>query len=254
MKPVDERILDFSARMGGLLMENGGEVYRVEEIMQKICLCSGEFESADALATPGWVLLTVRAHGHAYTSMHRIKLGRSDLSRIQTIDAIANRYLADEIDMPEAHAQLDRMLIRSARRKHLQLLGGVLAPMCITLLGRAHLPDALVAGFASFCLIQVDRRLEPLGIAPFMHTFLVSMVGAFVALTLHRFGRVDNIAQVLIGAIMVQFPGILMANSVRDSLTGDVITGQSGMIRALATALALGMGVGFMLLLFGGTV
>ena len=87
-----------------------------------------------------------------------------------------------------------------------------------------------------------------------MHTFLVSMVGAFVALLLHKIGVVDNIAQVLIGSIMVQFPGILLANSVRDSLSGDVITGQSGMIQALATALALGMGVGFMLLLFGGSI
>lgn len=75
-----------------------------------------------------------------------------------------------------------------------------------------------------------------------------------MALLLHKIGVVDNIAQVLIGSIMVQFPGILLANSVRDSLSGDVITGQSGMIQALATALALGMGVGFMLLLFGGSI
>jgi uncharacterized membrane protein YjjP (DUF1212 family) len=254
LKAATEKILDLSGRMGLLLMNNGGEVQRAEDIMHRVCLSSKEITSADALATPGWVIITVHAHGQSFTSMTRTKPGRSDLSRVQTVNEIARAYLAGSLQVEEADRLLDEMLERPARRRHLQLLGGILAPMCITLLGRTGLVDALAAGFASACLVLVDRRLDPLGIAPFMHTFLVSMVGAFVALLLHKIGVVDNIAQVLIGSIMVQFPGILLANSVRDSLSGDVITGQSGMIQALATALALGMGVGFMLLLFGGSI
>lgn len=91
MKAATEKILDLSGRMGLLLMNNGGEVQRAEDIMHRVCLSSKEITSADALATPGWVIITVHAHGQSFTSMTRTKPGRSDLSRVQTVNEIAAR-------------------------------------------------------------------------------------------------------------------------------------------------------------------
>lgn len=252
MKARAERILDLSARMGMLLMENGGEVYRAEDTMQRVCRSAEGIENIEALATPGWLILTVKASGETYTTMRRVKPARNDLFRVKRVNDVSRNFVAKNIDIDEAHARLDAMLTRSPRQKNLQFLGGVLAPMCITLLGRSHLIDALCAGVAAACLLLTDRMLERYRIFPFMRTFLDSLVGAFVALLLYRIGIAENIGRVLIGSIMLQFPGILMVSAVRDSLSGDMMTGQAEMVQALATALALGMGVGFMMLLFGG--
>ena len=251
MKAKAERALDLSARMGMLVMENGGEVYRAEDTMRRVCTAAG-VEDVEALVTPGWLILTVKAAGETFTAMRRVKPARNDLYRIARVNDVSRRFVAQELTIDTAHERLDAMLIRTPRQKNLQFLGGVLAPMCITLLGRTSLTDALCAGVAAACLLMTDRLLENRQIVPFMRTFLDSLVGAFVALMLFRAGFVTNIGRVLIGSIMLQFPGILMASAVRDALSGDMMTGQAEMVQALATALALGMGVGLMLLLFGG--
>lgn len=252
MKAQAERILDLAARMGMLLMENGGEVYRAEDTMQRICRANEGIDTIDALATPGWLILTAKAKGESFTMMRRVKPARNDLFRVKSVNDVSRSFVAGELSIEQAHDRLDAMLIRSPKQKNLQFLGGVLAPMCITLLGRTNLTDAVCAGIAAACLLLTDRVLERFQLFPFMRTFLDSLVGAFVALMLYRAGFVENIGRVLIGSIMLQFPGILMASAVRDSLSGDMMTGQSEIVQALATALALGMGVGFMILLFGG--
>lgn len=254
MKERAEQILDLSARIGVLLMENGGEVYRAEDTMQRICCSQAGIDNVEALATPGWLIITVKAEGETHTILRRVKATRNDLFRVAQVNEVSRDFVDGNIDIADAHKRLDVLLVRTPKQNVLQFVGGVLSPMCITLLGDAPFTDAMVAGAASACLWMMDRFLQSIGIFPFMRTLIDSMVGAFVSLMFFRAGFVVNIGRVLIGSIMLQFPGIMMANSVRDSLSGDMMTGQSEMVQALSTALALGMGVGFMLLLFGGDI
>ena len=47
---------------------------------------------------------------------------------------------------------------------------------------------------------------------------------------------------------MLLFPGISITNSMRDSLSGDFISGITHAMQAVATALGIAIGVGIMLI------
>lgn len=254
-KAEEQDMLDFVMRMGTLLMESGGEVYRAEDTVHRLCAVVPAFSDVDVLATPSWLILSVRSEDdRVYTKMRRVKPSRIDLHRVLIVNDISRSFTAGKLTVPKAQRLLDALLQRSRRQKNLQFLGGVTAPMCITLLGRASLSDASFAGLAAACLLVTDRFLERFHLSFFVRTLLDAMVGAMAALVFHRLGWVDNVALVIIGSIMLQFPGVSVANAMRDALSGDFITGQGELMQALAVALALGLGVGIMLLIFGVTV
>lgn len=247
-----EQLLGFATRIGMLLMENGAEVYRAEDTMQRICHAVPGVTEIDVLATPGWLFVSFKAGGESFTKMRRVKTQSIDLYRLREINDISRRVTAKTISYRTADRLLEAMATRTRRHKVTAFLGGVVAAMCITLLGRTSLWDALWAGLGTACMLGADLLMDRFHLSFFVRTFVGSAVGAFAALLFFRLGWVGNVDRVIIGCIMLQFPGLTVANSMRDALSGDFLSGLSEMMQALATAFAVAMGVGFMLLLMGG--
>ena len=52
------------------------------------------------------------------------------------------------------------------------------------------------------------------------------------------------------GAIMPLVPGVAITNAVRDTISGDLISGSARLIEAFLTAVAIAVGVGFVMTLF----
>ena len=68
--------------------EQRRRVQRAEDIMHRVCLSSKEITSADAL-TPGWVIITVHAHGQLYFMTNQTRPQRP--VRVQTVNRLPAR-------------------------------------------------------------------------------------------------------------------------------------------------------------------
>ena len=62
----------------------------------------------------------------------------------------------------------------------------------------------------------------------------------------------QNIDKVMIGSIMLMIPGINLMNALRDMMCGDIITGILRLAEALMMAIAIAVGFGIAIMLFGG--
>ena len=58
--------------------------------------------------------------------------------------------------------------------------------------------------------------------------------------------------KIMIGGIMLLIPGIAMTNSVRDMLTGDIVTGMLRLTNSLLQAAAIASGFALSIMLMGG--
>ncbi|MFQ7474032.1 MAG: threonine/serine exporter family protein, partial [Anaerovoracaceae bacterium] len=56
---------------------------------------------------------------------------------------------------------------------------------------------------------------------------------------------------IIIGSIMLFVPGVAITNSIRDFLSGDMLSGIARMTEAVLTAVSLAAGAGVMLKLWG---
>ena len=68
------------------------------------------------------------------------------------------------------------------------------------------------------------------------------------------FGICIHVVKIMIGAIMIQIPGIAMTNAVRDMLTGDLATGLLRLVNSLLLAAVIACGFALSILVTGGGI
>ena len=67
-----------------------------------------------------------------------------------------------------------------------------------------------------------------------------------------RLGLGDNFDPIIIGSLMIFFPGVAITNAVRDILAGDTVSGVSRAADAILTAVSIAMGAAVVLQIYGG--
>ena len=90
-----------------------------------------------------------------------------------------------------------------------------------------------------------------------MHPFLRDLAIAFLAAVTYvvfdwLFPFVIHQDAIMIACIMPLVPGVAITNAVRDTLNGDYVSGAARALEAFIKALAIALGVGIGLMLLGG--
>ena len=80
-----DRILDFSSNAGRLMLQSGGETYRVEETISRICQ-SFDVDEVEVFATPTAVMVSIFLNGKIYSVVKRINSRGVNLNRVHNIN------------------------------------------------------------------------------------------------------------------------------------------------------------------------
>lgn len=70
-------------------------------------------------------------------------------------------------------------------------------------------------------------------------------------MTMSKVVHIENVSSIMIAGIVPLFPGIQITNSMRDILSGDILSGIIGIMSAIFTAVSIAVGVVLVLRLFG---
>ena len=82
------RILEFASDAGVLLLQSGGETYRVEETVTRICASFG-VEKTGVFATPTAVIVSGTVDGKISSVVKRITKRSTDLNKVFEINALS---------------------------------------------------------------------------------------------------------------------------------------------------------------------
>ena len=114
--------------------------------------------------------------------------------------------------------------------------------------------DGLVAAVLGFGLRCTTWRLQKAA----MNAVFVNVVSAFLlslcAISLVRAGFGHDANKIIIGNIMFLIPGIALTNSLRDMISGDIMTGMLRFLDAVLVAAAIAAGYILAAQLLGGAV
>ena len=84
--------------------------------------------------------------------------------------------------------------------------------------------------------------------------FIISFAAGLLTILMMAFGLGAHQDKIMIGGIMLLIPGIAMTNSVRDMLTGDIVTGTMRLTNSLHQAAAIACGFALSLMITGGGI
>lgn len=248
-------ILSVANRTGSLMLKCGAEIFRVEDTLRRILLAIPNVEDVHVYVVPSSIILSMLFEGRPYTYLYRVSSPSINLNKIALLNDFSRNFVSEKnTDYPSALKQLDEIENTVIYSKSFHSLCCGFACGVFALMFNGTLLDASFACLSGILLITMVKKLGQNNI----NFFLTDFVGAlFAGLFANIIGLIIpqvNIDTVIIGPLMLLVPGIALTNSIRDTMSGDFISGLSKLSEVVFASLAVALGVLIALKVFNGGI
>lgn len=236
-------------KAGEIMLESGGELYRSEEIIKRICHAC-DIQHVEVFATATGIFASIGSGGESGDTRSYVKSipNRStNLQKISEVNNLSRKFVNGEIDIEDAFNILKE--IEKGRSYHiaLQLIGaGAVASLFCYMFG-GTLNDSFIGIFVGIITYIFSIFLGKLRVGYFITDFCCCAFASFVALLLSSLDIADAYDHIIIGTLMLFVPGAATTNALRDILNGDMLSGIARITEAVAIAVALASGAGVMI-------
>lgn len=237
-----DQCLNFTCEIARQLLRNGAEMYRVEESARRILKAYG-FERTEVFAIPSSIIITIDSDSSNHTKSVRIYSSSNNLDKLEKLNELCRHVCRERTDLKEAKAALNAIMAQPNYSFLFSCFGYVLVAFFFTLLWGGTFLDAFVAGFCGLIVKFVMVYMARTQTSIFFIHVSASMLLVLVPLVLELLHVPIHPDMIIIGAIMLQVPGIAITNVMRDILVGDFLTAISKLAEVLIVAIAIAIGI-----------
>ena len=236
------KLLTCALDIGEQMLLSGAEIGRVEDSIRHICSASG-CRRTDVFTITSSILVTVQdTDGNYHTQSRRITGGKTDLERLHRLNSLSRHISAHRPSWESVQRELQSILVQPAYPFWIEMLASSVIAGAFAIFFGGSWADGLVAAVLggllhiSVSLLRLARMNQIL--TNVVASFLVS--AAAIAATNLGLGHDPN--EIIIGNIMLLIPGIALTNSLRDMISGDIISGLLRFLDAILVAVAIAAG------------
>jgi uncharacterized membrane protein YjjP (DUF1212 family) len=251
---TDEEMLTRAMDIGEQLLVSGGEISRVEDTVRRICNAYGVRQSHVFSIASSIIVSVETAEKKWITQTRRIAEYGTDLYRLDRLNALSRYICAERPDAEEIDRRYEKILQSTSYSMQVQCLFSALIAAAFAVFFGGDMTDGLCAAAGGFSLRIILVRLQKMKANPiFANTLTATIVGLICILTC-RFGPGKHLNEIMIGNIMLLIPGVLLTNSFRDFISGDMLTGLLHFIEAIIIAVCVAGGFMTALVMMGETI
>lgn len=232
-------LITAAMEIGDLLLENGAEIYRVEESMRRICKAYG-VDNAEIFAVPTTIIITIRIGEESpITLTKRIYSRGTDLYKVELLNSLCREMCATIPPYNEIKKRIERIRRFPPYSLPKQMLAFSCVAFFFTLLFKGTFYDAIAGFFISALVKVVFNALEHIKTNAFFENIICGAIIALGTLFFVKIGFAQNIDKIIIGTIMPLVPGLAITNSMRDIIAGDLLAG----VTKTTEAMLIGVGI-----------
>ena len=240
------RIMDFIMAAGQTLLENGAEVFRVEQTMEIMARSFHLREFHVYVLTNG---IFASAGTAEISEVRNVPNRTTHLSRVAAVNALSREIAEGNMTLDEAESRLVLARRIPFPKDWVQLVSGMCCAFCFALIFGGTLRSALAAALAGFLangyLLLCGRHDLPGG---FCKISCAAFITLACILGCSLLGT--SASHAIIGSLMILTPGIAFTMGIRDFVQGDYLSGTIRMIDALLIAASIAIGTGLVLSLY----
>lgn len=252
-----ELIVKAALDIGAAMLKSGAETVRVEDTITRICRSyyNGRLEVTSYLSA---IFISMEVTDWSeelncpmIVSQHRrVPSVSNDLYKLEELNALS-RYVCQHTPTPgEIDERLQAILSTSPSMRRV-LLGYVCASSGFTIFFGGTLLDAVCCALISIMLYFWDKHLKARLNNELIHYFLLSFLTGLAACLLQLSPLPIHMDKIMIGAVMLLIPGVALTNSLRDLLTGDLVSGSLKLLNSILMAVAIAMGFALSMIITG---
>jgi len=241
---------------GKIILENGGETYRVEETINLICQAYN-IKNADSYVTPTGIMFSAEDEmGNNLSIIKRIKYRTINLEKVSMVNELSRRVQNKILSTQEFEKELEKISSSKSYSTLVLVISSSLAAFFFTLLFKGSIYDALVSLIIGAVLRININFSSNYDVNDFFINVIGGIITSLIALIFCSQFKVLSLDKIMIGSIMPLVPGVALINSIRDTIEGDLVSGLARALEATLIALAIAVGTGIVIKLwsfiFGG--
>lgn len=241
-----KRVVDLALEAGRILLKNGGEIFRVEETIKRIC-SRFHVDNVDTFTMSHAIFISAENDAQeAYTKVKHVPLSSSHLGIVAEVNDLSREISSGHVGMDEAYQKLREIDKIPPKNEFFQVVAaGMGSGMFAVLLG-----STLQEGVAAFLIGCLSYVWVLFAKKHNLSKIIVNIVGGMVMTILaiammHIPGLPPlRLEGMMVGAIMPLIPGVAFVNSIRDIADSDFLSGTVRMIDALLVFVYIAIGVG----------
>lgn len=240
------RIMDFIMAAGETLLQNGAEVFRVEQTMEIMARSFHLREFHVYVLTNG---IFASAGTAEISEVRNVPVRTTHLGRVAAVNELSRQIAAGGVTLDEAESRLVLAQRIPFPKGRVQLLAGMSGAFCFALIFGGTLRSGLAAAVAGLAasgyLLLCDRNNVPGGFKTISTAALITIL-CILGCNLLGIGA----SHAIIGTLMILTPGIAFTMGIRDFVQKDYLSGTIRMIDALLIAASIAIGTGLVLSLY----
>lgn len=240
-------ILSIATLAGTIILENGGEVYRAEDTVTRICQSRENINDVDVFATPNALFVSFNFKGDIITNLRRSKNPSINLNKIHMINDFSRSFVNNSLDLDEARVELMKIKNYKSQSRLNKVIPGTIASIALSFILGGGINEAIATGISSFFMLLLLDKINKLRLAFFINTFIGAFLASIFAYLTVLLNISNDLDTIVIASIMTLVPGVSITNSIRDTLSGDFVSGLTRFMEAIVISLAIVMGVGLVL-------
>ncbi|MCI9642840.1 MAG: threonine/serine exporter family protein [Eubacterium sp.] len=225
--------------LGTEIVENGGEIARAEETVERICKSFGA-ENINVFIIPSLISVTATINGEEITSTRRIYKNDLNLGALEKINS-------------ESRKKCNEKTSNSKISYHYNIIFSIfcviLATGAFCIFFGGTLLDALFSGLTGIIINYMPYSKKSFNI--FSKTLIEATIAGMLSFMPSLIGISTHPDKIMIGTIMLLIPGMSIGASMKDMMSGNLIAGILQLIEAIIIAFAITLGFSISLIIFG---
>ena len=242
-------ILETSMKAGRIMLENGAEIFRVEDTMRRMAEAYGVkgenfFVLSNGIFTTGFD----KKGNRCFAKVEHIPVHGADLSKVAAINQLSREICSGKHTVAEASRIIDDIRRSKTIPRSLQVFATALGAGCFALLLGGTVWDGFFAFLSGLVLglfmIYVSSRYLSKITGNLLGGVVVTVV-CVLSSSLTSFP--SNMMSMIAGSIIPLVPGVAFVNGIRDIGDGDYISGTVRLLDAILVFVCIATGVGIVL-------
>ena len=245
MTPEQEQALRLATEAGHILLENGAEIGRVEETMERIAAAYGVADESFFVLSNGII-----ATGEHYARAEFIPIKGTQLARVVDVNQLSRDISSGKCSLDEAETRLKAIRNSQGKQWWEVVLGVAFGVASFCILFGGSLIDA-AATFATGLFLGTFMALASPHMSRIMGNLAGGLVGGMLCIASVAVGFGEHLPNMIIGSIIALVPGVPFTNGIRDLANEDYIAGTTRLTDAFISFLCIALGVALSFIIEG---
>lgn len=236
--------------MGELLLENGAEISRIQETMERVAN-SFQVETFNVYVLTNAIFANGTEEGVTHkTEIKYVKSSTVHLARITAVNQLSREIAQGKYTVDQAYSIAEEISRIPYTAQWIQILACSIGSAGFCFIYGGSVWDSFCALICGF-LVQVFLSLtEKKDLSKFITNLCGSALVAVTAILLLNLGIGSHLDKIIVGSIIRLVPGVALTTSIRDFFNGDYLSGTIRLIDAVIIGSCIAIGVGVVIKLY----